>query len=174
MADAEAESDLLVPLAPMNGALYRQIAAQWLTGVTVVTAIGPDGSPVGLTMNAISPLSLEPPQFLVNIDLSSETLAAVRSSGSFCINFLSAAQSEICQRFARKGVDKFRGITHKIGFLGLPVIDGAIAYVECEVAEIFKSGDHAIVIGNAIHGEAGGGAPLVYFTSTFRELAPCS
>ena len=153
---------------------YRRIAGHWLTGVTVVTGLTEDGRPTGVTMNAIAPLSLDPPQFLINLDLGSETLAAIRASQRFCINFLRSDQSAVCGRFAKRGADKFEGIAHRRGLLDLPVIDGCVAHVECAVSAIHHSGDHAIVVGDAMSGAADGGDPLVYFTSSFRELAPCS
>jgi flavin reductase (DIM6/NTAB) family NADH-FMN oxidoreductase RutF len=152
---------------------YRRIAGHWLTGVTVVTALTAAGQPTGVTMNAIAPLSLDPPQFLINLDLGSDTLAAIRATQRFCINFLRADQSAVCGRFAKRGADKFDGIAHARGALDLPVIDGCIAHVECVVSAIHHSGDHAIVVGDAVSGGADGGDPLVYFTSSFRELSPC-
>ncbi len=153
---------------------YRRIASHWLTGVTVVTALTEDGRPTGITMNAVAPLSLDPPQFLINLDLASDTLAAIRASGRFCINFLRADQGALSGRFAKRGADKFDGIAHGHGKLDLPVLDGCIAHVECAVCAIHHSGDHAIVVGDAMAGATIGGEPLVYFTSSFRDLAPCS
>ena len=153
---------------------YRRIASHWLTGVTVITALAEQDRPTGVTMNAVAPLSLVPPQFLISLDLDSETLAAICASQRFCINFLRADQGEVCGRFSKRGADKFDGVAHVRGVLDLPVIDGCIAHVECTVAAIHYSGDHAIVIGDAVAGEAVGGDPLVYYTSSFRELAPCT
>jgi flavin reductase (DIM6/NTAB) family NADH-FMN oxidoreductase RutF len=158
--------------ASIAGTDYRRIAGHWLTGVTVITALAEQDRPTGVTMNAVAPLSLQPPQFLINLDHGSETLAAICASQRFCINFLRADQAAVCGRFATRGPDKFDGIAHARGVLDLPVIDGCIAHVECRVAAIHHSGDHAIVIGDAVAGAALGGDPLVYYTSSFRELAP--
>ena len=78
----------------------------------------------------------------------------------------------MCSRFSKRGQDKFDGIAHVRGVLDLPVIEGCIAHVECSVAAVHHSGDHAIIIGNAVAGAAVGGDPLVYYSSSFRELAP--
>ncbi len=158
----------------LDGSIYRKVAGHWLTGVAVITSSSPQGLPVGLTMNAVAPLSLVPPQFLVNLDLKSDTYSAIGATRHFCINFLRADQGAICAAFARKGADKFKGVPHRVGFLGVPIIEGCIAHVECAVSAMHASGDHIIVIGDAHHGAADGGDPLVYFTSAFRQLAPCS
>ncbi len=160
--------------SPLDGSIYRKVAGHWLTGVAVITAISPQGSPVGLTMNAVAPLSLVPPQFLVNLDVKSDTYAAIGATRQFCINFLRADQGGICAAFARKGADKFKDVPHHRGLLGVPIIESCIAHVECAVSAMYASGDHIIVIGDAHHGAADGGEPLVYFTSGFRRLAPCS
>jgi flavin reductase (DIM6/NTAB) family NADH-FMN oxidoreductase RutF len=157
----------------ISGTDYRRIAGHWLTGVTVVTALTGQDRPTGVTMNAIAPLSLDPPQFLINLDLGSETLAAISVSRRFCINFLRADQGAVSGCFARRGAEKFEGIAHARGKLDMPVIEGCIAHVECAVSAIHYSGDHAIVIGDAVSGAAMGGDPLVYYTSSLRELAPC-
>ncbi len=160
-------------LPSIDGTLYRSISGQWLTGVTVVTTRDEHDRAVGLTMSAVSPLSLNPPQFLVNLDLGSETLTAILVRKAFCINFLGSNQREVCSQFAKKGSDKFAGMAHRSGELGMPVIEGAIAYVECTVADVFNSGDHSIIVGDARYGKVSGGSPLAYFRSAFRELAHC-
>jgi len=160
--------------AHLDATIYRKVAGHWLTGVAVITSTSQQRVPVGLTMNAVAPLSLLPPQFLVNLDLKSDTYSAIAATRHFCINFLRADQGAICAAFARKGSDKFTGIAHHWGSLGVPIIDGCIAHVECSVSAMHASGDHIIVIGDAFHGAADGGDPLVYFTSGFRQLAPCS
>lgn len=152
--------------------LYRQIASQWLTGVAVVTSVQTNGRPAGLTMNAVAPLSLSPPQFLINLDLKSDTLAAVRESLIFCINFLGENQGSLCRRFATKDEHKFENLDYHAGVCGAPMFKDTIGHAECVVETIHESGDHAIVIGNLVAGAARGGEPLVYFTSGFRVLSP--
>jgi flavin reductase (DIM6/NTAB) family NADH-FMN oxidoreductase RutF len=150
---------------------FRQIAGQWLTGVAVVTAMESPGQPCGMTMNAVTSLSLEPPQFLVCMDQRARTLAAIRNSGSFCINYLREDQREIAVAFARPGEDRFGAVTFQSGATGSPVIDGTIAYVECRLNAIHPGGDHWIVIGDAVGGAFQGGRPLAYFSGRYRRLA---
>ena len=131
----------------------------------------PEGNPTGMTMSAVTSLSLDPPQFLVCMDHRAATLAAIRHSKHFCINYLSEEQEHLSNLFAQRAhVDKFAGVGYHSGEMGDPVLDGSIAHVECELAAIQDGGDHGIVIGNAMHGEAPGGRPLGYFHGAYRRL----
>ena len=160
---------LLTP-GRMDGDAYRSIARQWLTGVTIVTSRDADGAPVGLTMNAVMPLSLAPPMFLICLDLASATLPAIEASKSFAINFIGRNGAAVCKSFARKGGDKFSGVTSRIGEVGLPILDEAIAHVECVLHDSFVAGDHKIIIGLAVSGDVSEGEPLAYFRGAFQQL----
>jgi len=149
---------------------YRRIAGQWLTGVTVVTTRDARGAPVGLTMNAISPLSLSPPMFLICLDLGSETLTAIEASRTFAINFLGGDGGDTCKAFSRKGCDKFADIANDAGAYGSPILKDAIAHVECVVQDAHIAGDHKIIVGAAVAGTVNGGEPLAYFCGRFHRL----
>ncbi len=87
----------------MESEKFRRIAGHWLTGVAVVTSMAKDEHPVGLTMSAVTSLSLDPAQFLICIDNRSETLPVIAESGNFCINYLRDDQEEIASSFAQRG-----------------------------------------------------------------------
>jgi flavin reductase (DIM6/NTAB) family NADH-FMN oxidoreductase RutF len=150
--------------------LFKQIASHWLTGVAIVTSTDADGELCGMTMSAVTSLSLDPPQFLVCMDQRAKTLAAIGHSKTFCIHFLSEHQRDLSSHFARPGGDRFTGIPHRIGETGAPILDDVIAFVECRLAELHPGGDHSIVIGNAVTGEVVGGQPLAYFHGSYRKL----
>jgi flavin reductase (DIM6/NTAB) family NADH-FMN oxidoreductase RutF len=154
----------------MNSDLFRAIAGHWLTGVAVVTAIDPSGKPAGMTMSAVTSLSLVPPQFLICVDQRANTLAAIQSSGHFCINYLNEDQELIATAFARVSDNRFASAGYRLSESGLPVLDGVIAFVECKVHSVHPGGDHCIIIGDAIGGEAGSGRPLGYFRGAYRRL----
>ena len=156
----------------MNPDKFRQIAGHWLTGVAVVTTVDGDGHPAGLTMNAVTSLSLNPPQFLICIDKRSPTLAAISAKGVFCINYLRHDQQAVAVAFASRNGDRFSTLKTHTEKTGSPVLDDAIAYVECKVHAIHAGGDHSIIIGDAIAGEAPGGEPLVYHRSRYLRLTP--
>jgi flavin reductase (DIM6/NTAB) family NADH-FMN oxidoreductase RutF len=150
--------------------LFKEIASRWLTGVAVVTATAGDGEPHGMTMSAVTSLSLDPPQFLCCMDRRARTLAAIAESRAFCIHFLNHDQQHISANFARPHPDRFAGIPYRLGHTGSPVLDGVIAFVECRLAEIHPGGDHSIVIGDAISGDVSGGDPLAYFHGHYHKL----
>jgi flavin reductase (DIM6/NTAB) family NADH-FMN oxidoreductase RutF len=168
---ARAREQLLAP-ARMDGDAYRSIARQWLTGVAIVTSRNADGAPVGLTMSAVTPLSLAPPMFLICLDLGSGTLLAIEATKSFAINFIGTKGAAVCKSFAKKGGDKFTGVTSRIGEVGVPILDEAIAHVECVLHDTFVAGDHKIIIGLAVSGDVSEGEPLAYFRGAFQQLGP--
>lgn len=142
----------------------RRVMSHWATGVAVITSRGESG-PRGATTNALTSLSLDPLLVLVCLDLGSNTLEAVRASGRFCVNVLAAGQEELARRFATKasGEEKLAGVPHEL-IDGVPVLDGVLAWLACEVDRELDGGDHAILVGRPL--EAGGdqdAQPLVFF-----------
>ena len=150
---------------------FRKIAGSWPTGVAVVTTVDAQGKPHGMTMSAVTSLSLEPPQFLICVDRRARTLDAIRESACFCINYLSAEQQELAAQFARRGGDRFSKVEYRTGKTGAPILEGAIAHVECRLRAVHPGGDHGIVVGNAIQGDANSGDPLVYFRGAYRTIS---
>ena len=153
---------------------FRHIASHWLSGVAVVTSIDADGQPVGMTMSAVTALSLDPAQFLICVDNRARTLAAISSSRSFCINYLREDQEETAVEFARSGLNDFGAFPFHAGHTGAPVLEGGIAFVECSLEAIYPGGDHSIIVGQALHGDAPGGEPLGYHRGNYRRLPKTS
>src|SRR5215216_2925026 len=90
---------------------FRAALSAYATGVTVVTAIGPDGRS-GATANAVTSLSLEPPMMLACLDRGSRTLSSVRAQGRFGVNALAAGQEELARRVSAKNpeAEKWDGV----------------------------------------------------------------
>ena len=147
--------------------LFRDVVGAFPTGVTVVTAPGP----AGLTTNAFSSVSLDPPLVLVCFDNASRTLPAVRACGRYAVNVLRAGQEELAAVFASKAVaeEKFAAVTHTIEH-GVPVLDDALAWLACEVVELVEAGDHTIGIGRVTALEVDEGDPLLFFRGAYRTL----
>src|ERR1044071_7059664 len=125
-----------MPIDPLD---FRRTLGCFATGVTVITAVDQDGKPRGLTANAFSSLSLEPTLILVCVDHRSDTFPVMAQAKGFAVNILGEEQREIAQRFARKGEDKFEGVAHHIGDVGAPIIEGAIAVIECLTHETYEA-----------------------------------
>ena len=147
--------------------LFRDVVGAFPTGVTVVTAPGP----AGLTTNAFSSVSLDPPLVLVCFDNGSRTLPAVRESGRYAVNVLRAGQEDLAAVFASKAVaeEKFASVTHTIAH-GVPVLDDALAWIACEVVSLVDAGDHTIGIGRVEALEVFEGDPLLFFRGAYRTL----
>jgi 3-hydroxy-9,10-secoandrosta-1,3,5(10)-triene-9,17-dione monooxygenase reductase component len=155
----------------VEAADFRRLMGYWATGVSVITARAADG-PAGVTANAVSSLSLDPPLALVCFDLSSRTLHAVRASERFCINMLAAGQEDVSRVFAtkRSHVEKFAEITHRDAY-DVPVIDGCVAWLACALESEFRRGDHIVAIGKVLAGDAdSAAAPLVFHRGAYTTL----
>jgi flavin reductase (DIM6/NTAB) family NADH-FMN oxidoreductase RutF len=151
---------------------YRQVIGHFATGVAIVTCNGPDG-PTGLTTNAITSLSLEPLLLLVCFDNTSRSLPAVREARRFAVNVLRAGQDDLARVFASKRVarEKFEAVTHMDAH-GVPVLDGALAWLACDLTALHTAGDHTIGIGAVTHMHADpGGEPLVWFRGEYGTFA---
>ena len=154
-------------------ATFRQVLARFATGVVVVTGTTPDG-PAGLTCQSFSSLSLDPPLVMLSTARSSRTWPRIAATGRFAVNVLGADQEDVSGRFAVSGGDKFAGQGWRPGGFGNPLLDGAIAHVECDIDALHDGGDHEIVVGRVRGIEAPGldaGSPLVYYRSRYRSLA---
>lgn len=149
---------------------FRRVLGRFATGVTIVTTRGGDGRPLGLTVNAFSSVSLEPPLVLICVDRRSEANAGIAASGLFNVSVLAEEQEEISRRFAAHGTAKFRDIELAPGRNGMPVIPGAIATLECRRVAAHTAGDHLIQIGEVTEMTSRPGRPLLYFGGAYRRL----
>jgi 3-hydroxy-9,10-secoandrosta-1,3,5(10)-triene-9,17-dione monooxygenase reductase component len=155
----------------IDGRAFRDAVGAFATGVTVVTATAP-GGPAGLTTNAFASLSLDPQLVLVCFERSSRTLPVVRSSGRFAVNVLRAGQEDVAAVFASRRVaaEKFAEVTHAEAH-GLPVLDGALAWLACDLVELLPGGDHEIGVGSVTALDADpDGEPLVFFRGAYAGV----
>jgi flavin reductase (DIM6/NTAB) family NADH-FMN oxidoreductase RutF len=154
---------------PIDDALFKRAMSHFASGVTVVTTEH-DGKPYGMTVASFASLSLHPPLVLVCIEKSVKSHDAIAAAGRFGVSILGAAQADVSGRFASKSDDKFSGMSVTRGELGVPLIDGAICALECNVSAQLPGGDHTIFVGEVLHAQTADGAPLVYFKSGYREI----
>jgi flavin reductase (DIM6/NTAB) family NADH-FMN oxidoreductase RutF len=151
----------------------RTAMGHFATGVSIVTAADASGRPFGTTANAIASVSLDPPLVLACLRRESETLAALRHTRRFAINLLGAEQRDLSDRFAKKArPDTWDGIAHRLPD-GVPVLDEALATVECVTHELAEGGDHLVVIGRVVavsHPDAHE-EPLLFYRGRYARLA---
>lgn len=155
----------------IDPAEFRDACGRFATGVCVVTSLGQEG-PSGMTANAVTSLSLEPPLMIVCFALTSRTLAAVEHSGRFGVQFLAHDQEEVAARFASKmpEEEKFEGLpwTERSG---VPSIDGCLGLLGCELQDLYPGGDHVIGVGEVVGLWRGNGEPLVFFRGDYWSLS---
>jgi flavin reductase (DIM6/NTAB) family NADH-FMN oxidoreductase RutF len=147
---------------------FRDVMGRFTTGVTVVTANGPDG-PVGMTANAVCSLSLEPLLVLVCFANGARTLRVVREQRRFGVNVLAAGQQDLATLFASKTPEaaKFAGVQHTVHD-GVPVIEGTLAWVGCTLERLVPGGDHTIGIGAVTAAETASAAPpLIWYRGAY-------
>jgi flavin reductase (DIM6/NTAB) family NADH-FMN oxidoreductase RutF len=148
----------------------RRIMGHFATGVTVVTTYQ-DGEIYGMTANAVTSLSLNPPLVLVAVDKGAAMHASLTASRSFAINILRADQEALSRRFAMRGPKEVTDLNWMHAVSGAPILADALAYVDCRLAELLPGGDHDIFIGEILAGDARDGSPLLYFGGKYRRLA---
>lgn len=131
---------------------FRAVLGRFPTGVTVVTGADADG-PMGFTIGSFTSVSLDPPLVGFLPMIGSTTWAAIEREGYFCVNVLASDQTDLCWRFARNAADplRFDGVDWRPGATGAPVIDGALAAIECAVVQVHDVGDHHFVVGEVLH-----------------------
>jgi len=150
---------------------FRRVLGNFATGVTVVTVAGGEDPPTGITVSAFASVSLDPPLVLVCIDRKAQTHAALQRSGHFPVNVLASGQEDLSRRFASTRGDKFEGVAHHRGPLGQPLLEGAVAVMECSTVSAHEHGDHTVFVGRVHHVQTASAGPLLYFRGQYRQLA---
>ena len=148
----------------------RRVMGHFATGVTVITTADRSGTPFGLTANAFTSLSLNPPLALICVDKTVQCYSCFEESKIFAVNVLSQDQEEISRRFATKGIEKFAGIKWHKSRRGVALLDGAMGHIECKVVHSYEGGDHTIYVGEIVSATASGERPLVFFKGKYRRL----
>ena len=148
----------------------RNVLGCFATGVCVVTTIGDEGRPVGMTINSFSSVSLDPPLILWSIGLDAPSRGAFQTHGSFAINIMGSGTKDTTMNFARPSDDKFAGVSWRVGHRGIPLLNEAIAVLECDVEKRIVVGDHEIFIGRVQHLQQNDGDPLVFHKGQFSAL----
>lgn len=155
---------------PVGEADFKRAMSQFASGVTVVTTAH-EGQLYGMTVASFASLSLDPPLVLICVGRRMQTHAAIAGAGRFGVSILGRDQQQLSNHFASKIDDKFQGVSYRLGRSGVPLLDGAICTLECELHEQLPGGDHTIFVGVVEQAQTDGSEPLVYFRSGYRQLA---
>ena len=153
---------------------FRGVMGRFATGVAVMTTVD-DGVPHGMTANAITSVSLEPLLVLVSVERTAIMADLVVSSGVFALSFLTREQRTLSDRFADpdrpQGASQFAGVETFEAATGSPLLDGSLAWLDCEVWAVHDGGDHLLVLGEVVAVAPGTDEePLVYYRGGYQGL----
>lgn len=140
---------------------FRSVAGSFPSGVTVVTGIDEDG-PAGFTCQSFHALSLEPPMVVFAVAITSTSWPRIRRSGLCCVNVLAEDHEGIARAFATTGIDKFASQPWRPAPDGSPILDGVVAWFDCEIDAIHPGGDHEVVMARVTALDDPGGTPLLF------------
>ncbi|MFQ6399045.1 3-hydroxy-9,10-secoandrosta-1,3,5(10)-triene-9,17-dione monooxygenase reductase subunit [Nocardia sp. KC 131] len=158
----------------IDGRQFRNVLGQFATGITVITTFDGDSAPMGFACQSFAALSLEPPLVLFCPTKTSRSWAAIEQSGRFCVNVLAEEQQQLCARFGSREPDKFAEIGWRTSELELPLLDDALATIQCTVDSVVDGGDHYIVIGRvlALSESTTSGRPLLFYRGQYSAIEP--
>lgn len=156
---------------PIDQDAFKNALRGWASGVTIVTSRSGEKLH-GMTVSAFSSVSADPPLVLICANRSSTTNSIIEEGGVFAVNILAAHQAEVSNLFASSKHEDSR--LDKVGWsegaLGTPLIDEALASLECKVASSHQEGSHTIYVGRVESVRASDGEPLVYHQGAYRAL----
>ncbi len=148
----------------------REALGTFATGVAIITTLGPDARPVGMTVNSFAAVSLSPPLVLWSAQRGVEPFDAFERAAYFAVHVLPAGQAALSDRFARPNPHRFVGIPHRPGIGGVPLLDGVAARFQCAVEHRYEGGDHLILVGRVLQVSHQPQAPLVFHGGRYCEL----
>jgi flavin reductase (DIM6/NTAB) family NADH-FMN oxidoreductase RutF len=157
-----------------DGQEFRRILGHYPTGVCVVTALS-GSEPVGMVVGSFTSVSLDPALVAFLPDRRSRTWAKIETTGYFCVNILAERQQWICATLKSNAETSFATIPHRLSESGLPIIDGVVAWIDCQLDAIHEAGDHFIAIGRVRALDVERPAPpLVFLRGQYGSILPRS
>ena len=155
--------------------LFRHALGHFPTGVAVVAGIDADGAPAGMAIGSFTSVSLDPQLVAFMPDKRSSSWSRFRESGSFCVNILGADQEATCRAFAVSGGDKFADLAWHAAGSGSPILEGVLAWIDCDIDAVHEAGDHFIVVGRVREFDVTGDSlPLVFFRGGYGRFSALS
>jgi flavin reductase (DIM6/NTAB) family NADH-FMN oxidoreductase RutF len=154
---------------------FRNALGAFATGVTVITSRGEDHA-YGMTANAFSSVSLDPPLVLVCVISGTTGAETIERNRNFAVNILGAHQEPISRYFSSRdrpqGAAAFEEIPHRTLATGCPILEGVAGYLDCRLAAAHEAGDHVIYIGEVLAiGHDGEVEPLLFHGGSYGKVA---
>ena len=155
----------------IDNTTFRKVLGRFATGITVVTGLDSDRRPVGLTVNAFTSLSLDPPLVLFCLDNKTASKEAFVLGNGFALNMLGEDQQDLSVNFSTRKEDRFAGVEHEFWDTGVPILQGCLANLECIIDSVHEGGDHLIIVGRVDRlSQAETGRPLLYFNGRYARI----
>jgi flavin reductase (DIM6/NTAB) family NADH-FMN oxidoreductase RutF len=159
----------------MDASTFRDVMAQWPSGVTVVTTLDHAGAAHGMTASSFSSVSLDPPLVSICLTKTLYSHELIAASGVFGVNVLAKGQADVARRFAGMEADvtdRFAGESWTLAETGVPLLDSALGWFDCRVVHAYPGGDHTIFVGEVVAGRAAGrSAPLLFHSRGWGQFA---
>ncbi|HEV2376533.1 MAG TPA: flavin reductase family protein [Streptosporangiaceae bacterium] len=155
---------------------FRKAAGKFASGIVVVSTCL-DGVDHAMTVSAFTAVSLDPVLVLLCAEKVARFHDTVLTTGTWAVSVLGEDSEKSARWLATRGrplagqLDAFR---HYPGRLtGAPILDDALAWMECRTTAVHDGGDHSIVVGQvlAVSAPSEAGNPLVHFAGRYRRLA---
>jgi 3-hydroxy-9,10-secoandrosta-1,3,5(10)-triene-9,17-dione monooxygenase reductase component len=154
-----------------DGREFRSALGAFATGVTIVTAVGADGTRVGVTANSFNSVSLDPPMILWSLAKTSRSLAVFEKAAYWAVHILAADQDQLSNHFAKSGPDKFADMDLEAGAGGVPLLRNCASRLQCRTAFMYEGGDHVIFVGEVVKFDRRDVAPLVFHGGKYAIAA---
>ncbi len=150
----------------------RRVLGRFATGVAVVTTRSDDGQPIGLTVNSFASVSLTPPLVSWCLRRDAASFPVFAAARHWAISVLASTQVNLARQFCGLPAERFAGVSCHDGLGGAPLLDGAIARLECSAFHGVDGGDHHIFLGRVEAYATGEGAPLLFHGGSFGDWLP--
>jgi len=151
---------------------FRNACGMFATGITIVTTMTPEGTPVGMTANSFASVSLDPPLVLWSVGKDAYSFDIFSNADHYAVHILHEGQKELSNLFASRGEDKFGGLDWKIGAVGSPILPDYAVCFQCKMEHVYPGGDHNILVGRVMSFEnRAAEASLLFFKERYRQVA---
>ena len=148
---------------------FRRVCSKYATGITILTVLDADGAPQGMTVNSFTSVSLDPPLVLVSLDNRSHMHRILPSAGQYGISVLAEDQRALGDHFAGCANEPVH--VSFVSRVGMPLLDGAVAYFVVRLVATHLAGDHTLYVGKVEHFESRGDKPLLFYAGSYQQLA---
>lgn len=147
---------------PMQQAEIAQVIKTLSTGIYGI-GVHRAGEPWIFTASWVMPVSFDPVLIAVSVNPNHRSYPMMKQGGCFSINVIDQGHGDLAAKLAGPG-DRLQGLDWVEGITHCPLLDSALAQIECRVIEDYPAGDHRLIVGKVIQGQQINpeGTPLLY------------